>query len=154
MSVSERCCWDLTDMTLADENANSIPTDIANRAIEGNVSMPWHVLVESSGGTRFLTNASFATWWRHWPNLQLVQLASSGGQIFNLCKWPCSKFVNELLNPPGPSEKYLISIYQMGIFKAPIQAQMLQTAGPFGRCLWCPLRPRIHIFGALAHNIT
>ena len=30
---------DLTDVTLADEDANSILTDIANRAIQGNVAM-------------------------------------------------------------------------------------------------------------------
>ena len=30
-------CVDLTDVTLADEDANSILTDNANRAIQGNV---------------------------------------------------------------------------------------------------------------------
>ena len=30
---------DLTDVTLADEDANSIPTDNANRAIQGNAAM-------------------------------------------------------------------------------------------------------------------
>ena len=30
---------DLTDVTLADEDSNSIPTDNANRAIQGNVAM-------------------------------------------------------------------------------------------------------------------
>ena len=41
-------------MTLADEDTNSILTDNANRAIQGNVAM---------------------------------QVAPSGGQICNLCKW-------------------------------------------------------------------
>ena len=32
-------CVDLTDVTLADEDTNSILTDNANRAIQGNVAM-------------------------------------------------------------------------------------------------------------------
>ena len=32
-------CADLTDMTLADEDNDSIPTDDVNRAIIGNVAM-------------------------------------------------------------------------------------------------------------------
>ena len=35
-------CADLTDVTLADEDTNSILTDNANRAIQGNVTM--HVM--------------------------------------------------------------------------------------------------------------
>ena len=34
-----RACADLTDVTLADEDTNSILTDNANRAIQGNVAM-------------------------------------------------------------------------------------------------------------------
>ena len=34
--------------------------------------------------TKYPTNASGANWW---PNLQLMQVAPSGGQICNLCKW-------------------------------------------------------------------
>ena len=37
--VSERGFADLTDVTLADEDSNSIPTDGVNRAILGNVAM-------------------------------------------------------------------------------------------------------------------
>ena len=37
MSVTTRPCWDLTDVTLADEDNNS--TDEAKRAIIGNVAM-------------------------------------------------------------------------------------------------------------------
>ena len=37
--VTKRPCADLTDMTLSDEDTNSIPTDNANRAIQGNVAM-------------------------------------------------------------------------------------------------------------------
>ena len=37
--MSTRRCVDLTDVTLADEDTNSILTDDANRAIQGNVAM-------------------------------------------------------------------------------------------------------------------
>ena len=33
---------------------------------------------------KFATNASGAIWW---PNLQLMHVVPSGGQIFNWCKW-------------------------------------------------------------------
>ena len=39
MSVTPRGFADLTDVTLADEDSNSIPTDDVNRAIPGNVAM-------------------------------------------------------------------------------------------------------------------
>ena len=39
MSVTTRLCADLTDVTLADEDSNSIPTDDVNRAFLGNVAM-------------------------------------------------------------------------------------------------------------------
>ena len=67
-------CANLTDVTLADEDTNSILTDNANRAIQGNVAM--HVTLP--GGqlwnqckwchlvAKFATNASGAIWW---PNL-------------------------------------------------------------------------------------
>ena len=38
-SVSTRLFADLTDVTLADEDSNSIPTDDVNRAFLGNVAM-------------------------------------------------------------------------------------------------------------------
>ena len=38
-SETERLCADLTDVTLADEDSNSIPTDDVNRAFLGNVAM-------------------------------------------------------------------------------------------------------------------
>ena len=37
--MSERGCADLTDVTLADEDTNSILTDDAKRAIQGNEAM-------------------------------------------------------------------------------------------------------------------
>ena len=48
---------DLTDVTLADENNNSIPTDDVNRAIIGNVAMQ----VAPPGG-QIEINASGTTW--------------------------------------------------------------------------------------------
>ena len=38
-SLTERLFADLTDVTLADEDINSIPADDFNRAILGNVAM-------------------------------------------------------------------------------------------------------------------
>ena len=38
-AVTEPPCADLTDVSLADEDNNSILTDNANRAIQGNVAM-------------------------------------------------------------------------------------------------------------------
>ena len=38
-SVSERLFADLTDVTLADEDSNSIPTDDVNKTILANVAM-------------------------------------------------------------------------------------------------------------------
>ena len=49
-----RDVWlDLTDVTLADEDTNSILTDNAKRAIQGNVATQLRNLV-----TKFATNAS------------------------------------------------------------------------------------------------
>ena len=39
MSVTELPCWNLTDVIPADQATNSIPTDNANMAIQGNVAM-------------------------------------------------------------------------------------------------------------------
>ena len=99
--VSEQRLWDFNDVTLADEDTNSILTDNANRAIQGNVAMqvtqdtPSRYLV-----AKFGTDASCAIWWPNlqlkqsvvkfatyasgaiwWSNLQLMQMVSSGGQI-------------------------------------------------------------------------
>ena len=62
VSETDACCRDLTDVTLADEDEdnNSIPTDNANRAIQGNVAMK-----VTEAGTKFVT----------------------GGQIPNQFKW-------------------------------------------------------------------
>ena len=38
-SLTTRLFADLIDVTLADEDTNSIPTDNANRAIQGNVAI-------------------------------------------------------------------------------------------------------------------
>ena len=62
VSETDACCRDLTDVTLADEDEdnNSIPTDNANRAIQGNVAMK-----VTEAGAKFVT----------------------GGQIPNQFKW-------------------------------------------------------------------
>ena len=57
-----------TDMTLADEDNNSIPTDDVNKSM-------WqckrrHLMA------KLVTNASSATWW---PTLEPMQVAPSGG---------------------------------------------------------------------------
>ena len=67
--VSTTPCVDLTDVTLADEDTNSIFADNAKGAIQGNMAMQV-----------MYTYASGAIWW---PNLQLMQVAPSGGQICN-----------------------------------------------------------------------
>ena len=78
MSVTERLCSDLTDVTLADEDSNSIPTDDVNRVIRGNNAKwqcKWCNLVANFG-----TNTSSAIWW---PNLHPMQEGPSGGQSYN-----------------------------------------------------------------------
>ena len=67
--VRPRPCVDLTDVTLADEDTNSILTDNAKRAIQGNEAMQV-----------MKTNASDAILW---PNLLLMQVVPSGGHICN-----------------------------------------------------------------------
>ena len=39
LSETERGLWNFTDLTLADEATNSIPTDNANRTIQGNMAI-------------------------------------------------------------------------------------------------------------------
>ena len=81
MSVQD-LFWDLTDVTLADEDTNSIQTDDANKAIQGNVAMQ----VALPGGQ--ICNwckqghlmAKFATDARNWwPSLEWKQMAPPGG---------------------------------------------------------------------------
>ena len=115
MSVRQWATFeDLTDVTLADEDTNSIPTNDANRAIQGNVAMQWcnlmaNLRTNASGATlypnfeptqimvaQFAIDASGSFWW---PNLQSVYYtlkvlhlvakifeASHGGNIL-CCKW-------------------------------------------------------------------
>ena len=65
-SLTEEPFAALTDVTLADKDTNSILTDKANRAIQGNVRIQ-----VAPSGAKFITYASGAIWW---ANLQLVQL--------------------------------------------------------------------------------
>ena len=61
MSVTPPPLWNLTDVMLANEDTNSIPTDNANRAIQGNACNP--------------------TWW---PTCETMLVAHD--QIFNQSK--------------------------------------------------------------------
>ena len=49
MSEYKHLSLDLTDVTLADEDTNSILTDNANRAFRGNVAMQVSQVVPSGG---------------------------------------------------------------------------------------------------------
>ena len=89
-------CADLTDVTLADEDTNSILTDDVNMATISNVAMQvapsggqnwnqckWRYLVAKS-----VTNAGGATWWcKKQQYIQATQVAPQGGQIYNQCTW-------------------------------------------------------------------
>ena len=77
-------------IVLVDQAINSIQTDDANMAIQGNVAMQ----VTQYGGqlwnqckllhlmTPFQANACGAIWW---PNCQLMHLALANGQVCNWC---------------------------------------------------------------------
>ena len=65
--MSPRRCGDFTDVTLADEDTKSILADNAKRAIQGNEAIQV-----------MKTNANDAILW---PNLLLMQVVPSGGQI-------------------------------------------------------------------------
>ena len=107
LSVSLRPCVDLTDVTLADEDTNSILTDNANRAIQGNVAMQ---VTRSSG--QFWNNANGATWCLNFEPMQIVPL---GGPICIGCKWCLLvvKFVTD-----GCTAKFAINEIGMSISKA------------------------------------
>ena len=76
MSLSERPFADLTDVTLAGEDTNSILTDNPNRAIQGNVAM--QVMQPDDQ----LWNQSK---WRQL--IEAMQVVPLGGPICNWCKW-------------------------------------------------------------------
>ena len=101
MSITMPPCWDLTDVTLDDEDANSILTDNAKRAIQGNVGntsyATWWPTLQTMQVpppddqmlnqsklchlvAKYATYAGGAIWWL---NLQLIHVVPSGGQIFN-----------------------------------------------------------------------
>ena len=105
-SQTTRRFVDLTDVTLADEDTKPILTDNANRAIQGNVTQPggqicnickcWLALEPMQVAppddqilnqsklchlvAKYATNTNGVIWW---PNLQLMQVVPSGGQIRN-----------------------------------------------------------------------
>ena len=66
---------DLTDVTLADEDTNSILTDNVKRAIQGNEAMQ---VMQTGDQCKFATIGSWASWW---PNLQPIQMVPSDGKI-------------------------------------------------------------------------
>ena len=61
-SLTPRLCADLTDVTQADEDSNSIPTDVVNRTILGNMA------------TQVMPPGA---------KLKLMQVAPLGGQTCN-----------------------------------------------------------------------
>ena len=87
-SLTTRLFEDLHDVTLADEDSNSIPTDDVNKTILANVAMQ----VAPLGGqtcnchkkpqllAKSTTNACSAIWW---PKLELIQVTPPGGQNWN-----------------------------------------------------------------------
>ena len=58
--------WELTDVTLANEDTNSTPTDNANDVIQGNVAMQDMQTMQTAP-----------------PNFEPIQVVPSGGQISN-----------------------------------------------------------------------
>ena len=77
---------DLTDVTLADEDTNSILTEKANRAIQGIVAIQVTSWVNCNQCkwrhqvAKFPINANGAIWWL---NLEQMQMTPPGGQIWN-----------------------------------------------------------------------
>ena len=74
-SLHPRPFADSTDVTLADEDSNSIPTDDVNEQSQAMWQCKWRYLV-----AKIETNASGTTLW---PNLQLIQEAPTVDQIYN-----------------------------------------------------------------------
>ena len=74
MSLTPRPLWNLTELTLADNDTNPILTDNANRAIQGNVAtQPGGQLCKQCKWRHLMikcwTNPCCATWW---PNMQFI----------------------------------------------------------------------------------
>ena len=75
-------------MTLADEYTNSILTDNAKRAFQGNVAMQvtqpggqlWNQAMQVTSSDDQCGKASDSIWWE---NVQLMQVVPCGGQICN-----------------------------------------------------------------------
>ena len=74
-SVSHGAFAELTDVTLADEDSNSIPTDDVNGQSQAIWQCKWRHLV-----AKIETNACGTTWWPKW---ELIQEAPTVGQIYN-----------------------------------------------------------------------
>ena len=54
LSLSERCLWNFTDVTLADEDTDSIQTDKVNRTIQGNMAMQVLLIQVTPSGDQIL----------------------------------------------------------------------------------------------------
>ena len=65
-----------TDVTLADEDTNSILTDDAKRAIQDNNEAMQ--VMQTGDQCKFATIGSGASWW---PNLQPIQMVPSDANI-------------------------------------------------------------------------
>ena len=74
LSLTEK----LSDVTLADEDANSILNDMPKGQSKAMWQCQWLILVAYFG-----TNTSGATWW---PNFKQIQVVPHGGQNCNWCQ--------------------------------------------------------------------
>ena len=134
--------WKLTDVTLADEDTNPILTDDANRTFQGNVVMQvtqlccqiWYqaIVVKSEYANLkeiqiWFQDANSVIWW---PNMQPMQMAPSGGQICNQCKW-C-----HLVAKFGTNDRFAISWPNLEL------TQVALSGGEFcNLCKWPNLQP-------------
>ena len=73
-SLTHTPCWNLNDLTVADEDSNSILTDNAKAKAKAMWQCKWHNLVANFG-----TNASDVIWW---PNFEPSGVLA-GGQMWN-----------------------------------------------------------------------
>ena len=75
LSLREWEMFNFTDVTLADEDTNSILTDNAKREIQGNEAMQ---VMQTGDQCNFTPIGSGAFCW---PNLQPIQMVPSDGEI-------------------------------------------------------------------------
>ena len=82
ISVRPTLCWDLTDVTLADEDSNSIPTDDVNGQSQAMWQCKWRHLV-----AKIETNAS----WKKLKKIEEKKIEKFKEkkitQVLNLIPW-------------------------------------------------------------------